>query len=198
MPEQKKAKVASTTNKILIKLSKQKDTSSGRAILARLRQSIGKPISETVAIWPILFEDLPEEFLGHHGYTSDEEQAILTTLQLYALHQQSLSYSVLAGDENKYQNIGCSFSQLRQGEDTTALDRRFNVMITSSTFEEFVYHLRHFITLLKSKSPETKVAYAKLSEDLYWFLRGYQERVRLSWARDYYKRNFKGEKDNGN
>ncbi|AND79551.1 type I-E CRISPR-associated protein Cse2/CasB [Streptococcus pantholopis] len=198
MPEQKKVKVASTTSKILIKLSKQKNTSSGKAMLARLRQSIGKPISETVAVWPILFEDLPEEFLGCNGHTSYEEWAILTTLQLYALHQQSLSYSVLAGDENKYQNIGCSFRQLRQGEDTTALDRRFNVTTTSSTFEELVYHLRHLITLLKSKSPETKVAYAKLSEDLYWFLRGYQERVRLSWARDYYKRNFKGEKDNDN
>ena len=69
-------------------------------------------------------------------------------------------------------------------------------MITASTFEELVYHLRHLITLLKSKSPETKVDYARLSEDLYWFLRDYQERVRLSWARDYYKRNFKGEKDN--
>ncbi|AWN61442.1 type I-E CRISPR-associated protein Cse2/CasB [Streptococcus sobrinus] len=196
MSEQRKARVAEVTRKILIKLSKQKDTSSGKALLARLRQSIGKPVSETVAVWPILFEDLPEEFLGHDGYTSAEEQAILTTLQLYALHQQSLSHSVFIGEENKYQNIGNSFRQLRQGEDTTAIDRRFNVMITASTFEELVYHLRHLITLLKSKSPETKVDYARLSEDLYWFLRDYQERVRLSWARDYYKRNFKGEKDN--
>lgn len=196
MSEQRKARVAEVTRKILIKLSKQKDTSSGKALLARLRQSIGKPVSETVAVWPILFEDLPEEFLGHDGYTSAEEQAILTTLQLYALHQQSLSHSVFIGEENKYQNIGNSFRQLRQGEDTTAIDRRFNVMITASTFEELVYHLRHLITLLKSKSPETKVDYARLSEDLYWFLRDYQERVRLSWARDYYKRNFKGENDN--
>ena len=196
MSEQRKARVAEVTRKILIKISKQKDTSSGKALLPRLRQSIGKPVSETVAVWPILFEDLPEEFLGHDGYTSAEEQAILTTLQLYALHQQSLSHSVFIGEENKYQNIGNSFRQLRQGEDTTAIDRRFNVMITASTFEELVYHLRHLITLLKSKSPETKVDYARLSEDLYWFLRDYQERVRLSWARDYYKRNFKGEKDN--
>ncbi|WP_019776149.1 type I-E CRISPR-associated protein Cse2/CasB [Streptococcus sobrinus] len=198
MPEQKKAKVASTTSKILIKLSKQKDMSSGKAMLARLRQSIGKPISETMAVWPVLFEDLPEEFLGRSGHTSNEERAILTTLQLYALHQQSLSHSVVAGEDNKYQNIGYSFRQLRQGEDTTAIDRRFNVMITASTFEELIYHLRHLTTLLKSKSPETKVDYAKLSEDLYWFLRDYQERVRLSWAREYYKRNFKGEKDNDN
>ena len=97
MSEQRKARVAEVTRKILIKLSKQKDTSSGKALLARLRQSIGKPVSETVAVWPILFEDLPEEFLGHDGYTSAEEQAILTTLQLYALHQQSLSHSVFIG-----------------------------------------------------------------------------------------------------
>ncbi len=195
MSEQRKARVAEVTRKILIKLSKQKDTSSGKAMLARLRQSIGKPISETVAVWPILFEDLPEEFLGRNGHTSDEEQAILVTLQLYALHQQSQSQNVFAGEGNKYQNIGYSFRQLCQGGDTTAIDRRFNVMITASTFEELVYHLRHLITLLKSKSPETKVDYAKLSEDSYWFLRNYQESVRLSWAREYYKRNFKGEKD---
>ncbi|EHI70394.1 type I-E CRISPR-associated protein Cse2/CasB [Streptococcus ictaluri] len=195
MTKQKKVSVSEVTRKILIKLSKQKDTSSGKALLARLRQSIGKPISETVVIWSVLFKDLPEEFLGRNGQPSNEEQAILTTLQLYALHQQSQSHSVLINREDKYQNIGYSLKQLRQGEDTTAIDRRFNVMITASSFEELVYHLRHLISLLKTKSPETKVDYAKLSEDLYWFLRDYQERVRLSWAREYYKRNVKGEKD---
>lgn len=195
--EEKRKNIARVAGKILIKLDKQKDTSSGKAMLANIRQSIGKSISETVSVWPIFFEELPEDYLGCNGHVSYEERAILITLQLYALHQQSLSYSVLSGKDNKC-NMGYSLRQLRQEEDTKAVDRRFNTMITASTFEELTYHLRHLITLLKSKSPETKVDYARLSEDLFWYLRDYQETVRLNWAREYYKQNFKMEKNNDN
>ena len=81
---------------------------------------------------------------------------------------------------------------------STAVDRRFNIMITSSTFEELIYHLRHLLTLLKTKSSETKINYARLAEDLYWFLKDYQESVRLNWARQYYKQDNKGEQQNEN
>ncbi len=85
---------------------------------------------------------------------------------------------------------------MRRGEDTKSCDRRFNAMITSSSFEELSYHLRHMISLLKSRNPEVKVNYAKLAEDLYWYLRGYDERLRLAWSRAYYRESYKGEDSN--
>lgn len=193
MSEQSKPTVSSVTWKILKTLSHQRDTSSGKASLAKLRHSIGKPIEEATDVWPLLFENLPEEFLSTYRGPSNEEVAIVATLQLYALHQQGSSRGVLLEEELKYHNIGYSLRQLRKGDDTTAIDRRFNTMITSSTFEELTYHLRHLITLLKTKSPETQINYAKLAEDFYWFLRDYQETTRLNWAREYYKQNTKGE-----
>ena len=75
-------------------------------------------------------------------------------------------------------------------------------MVTSETFDNLCYHLRHLIKILKSKYPNEKVNYAKLAEDLYWFSIGYEENVRLEWAREYYRENFKrdekkGEENNG-
>ncbi|NLQ59040.1 type I-E CRISPR-associated protein Cse2/CasB [Streptococcus mutans] len=198
MSEQSKPTVSSVTRKILMKLSNQIDTSPGKAVLAKIRHSIGKPINKATEIWSLLFENLPEEFLGKSGRASYEETVILITVQLYALYQQGLSHSVLVEDVEKYHNIGSSLRQMRKGDDTTAIDRRFNVMITSSTFEELTHHLRHLVKLLKSRSPETKIDFAKLSQNLYWFLRDSQETVRLDWAREYYKQDNKGEKDNDN
>ena len=51
------------------------------------------------------------------------------------------------------------------------------------------------IRLLKSKS-NVQVDYAKLAEDLYQFLRGNREKIRLSWAREYYRYSYKGDDEN--
>lgn len=196
MLEESKETVSTVTRKILMKLSNQLQTPSGKATLARLRHSIGRPINEAKEVWPILFENLPEKFLSQDREESFEEISILTAVQLYSLHQQGVSQSVYEKGLDSHQNVGNSLKKLRKGDDTTAVDRRFNVMITSSTFEELIYHLRHLIMLLKTKSSETKVDYARLSNDLYWFLRDYQGTTRLNWARQYYKQEFKGEKQN--
>ena len=125
-----------------------------------------------------------------------EERAILTSLQLYSLHQQGKHDSVYLEKEKKsWTNIGHSLASLRQGENSIAVDRRFNVMITSTTFEELSHYLRQLISQLKSKS-DAKVDYAQLADDLFWFIRGYKERVRLNWARSYYGINVKGENKN--
>ncbi len=198
MSEQPKQSVRSVTSRIIRKLSNQIEASSGKATLAKIRKTFGKPLSEATEVWPILFENLPEEFLSSYGQPSYEELAIYTTIQFYALHQQGTSASVMMNENEQHQNIGYSLRQLRKSDETTAIDRRFNVMITSSTFEELIYHLRHLITLLKSQAPGTKVDYAGLAEDLYWFLKNAQDNVRLRWARSYYKQHTKGEENNDN
>ena len=197
MLEQSKQTVGSVTKRIIRQLSYELESPSSKAALAKIRKTLGKPLSDATDIWPILFEHLPEEFVNSYQQPSYEELAIYTAIQFYALHQQGTSTSVMLNEPDTYQNIGSALSQLRKGDDTTAIDRRFNVMITSSTFEELIYHLRHMMMLLKTKSPATKVDYAKLAEDLYWFLKNVQENLRLNWARSYYKQ-IKGEKHNDN
>lgn len=192
--------VYKVSNKTLSKLSNMIDTSAGKSNLAKLRNSIGKPLSQSVEIWPLIFENLPESFLSSTEKVSDEEKAIIYSLQLYALHQQGNSSSVLS-IEDKYNNIGNALNVLRTADDKVSIDRRFNTMITSTDFEELSYHLRHMISILKTKAPDKKVDYAKLAEDMYWFLRGHDENIRLAWAREYYKYNYnenEGEKENEN
>lgn len=184
---EKEKTVVDVTWKILNKLDSLRGESSGKAALANLRHSIGRPISDTIKVWPILFEAMPESYLGRYIDQTYEEKAILTTLQLYALHQQGVEKSVLGKyDEKGWNNIGESLKVLRMVEDPKAVDRRFNTMITSTDFEELSHHLRQMIQLLRSKHKGETVNYPKLANDLYWFLNNNDESIRLSWAKAYY------------
>ncbi|MDD7363427.1 MAG: type I-E CRISPR-associated protein Cse2/CasB [Peptoniphilus sp.] len=189
--KQKKRMVEETANRIIAALEGTLGTPAGKANLAHLRNSIGRPLSRTVALWPLIYSYMPDYFLDDRGFTTYEERAILTTLGLYALHQQGNNESV---NERNKRTIGRALKALRVEEDTQAVDRRFNALVTSETFEELSHYLRQMIGLLRSKT-EAKVDYAKLAEDLYWFQRGYRERMRLSWARDYYRIDVKKEKE---
>jgi CRISPR system Cascade subunit CasB len=183
------------TAQIVAHISSLQNTAPGRAMLAELRNSIGKPVSQSIGIWPIVFAFMPEEFLSARGKLTWEEQAILTSLQLYALHQQGKSESVALQEEtDKWENMGHSLRTLRTG-DEKAVDRRFNALITAANYEELVHHLRQMIKLLKAKT-DTKVNYAKLADDLYGFLRNYPETMRIRWAKAYYRTTMKkGEED---
>lgn len=93
--------------------------------------------------------------------------------------------------------MGYSLRSLRKDGDSVAVDRRFNSMVTSTTFQELSHRLRQMIKLLKSKT-DAKVDYPRLSRDLYRYLRGYGEEVKFSWASRYYFVNSEkeGEKKN--
>ena len=183
-----------TAKSILIKLDSTRDASSTKALLANMRNSADKDISNNVDALAYVFSNLSYGEDDRGGELSYMEQAIFTAIQMYAIHQQSNVESVLKfgnNDENesrekKYKaNIGDALATLRSDE-SESIDKRFNAMITATNFNKLSYHLRQMIKILKSKS-EAKVDYAKLAEDLYWFMIGRKEEVRLSWARSYYK-----------
>lgn len=198
-----RATVRSVTNQIVFKLDQTLETPSGKAMLANLRNSIGKPLSESIAIWPLMFEHLPEEFLSRGPSLSNKEIAILTALQLYALYRQGKKATIPQKvkeqevKDARPKNIGYSLSALRTGDSTVAMDRRFNALVTATTYDELIYHLRQMIKLLKARtSGETDIDFGKLAQDLYRFLTGKDESIRLNWARSYYRSYTKGEKEN--
>ncbi|MDD7305343.1 MAG: type I-E CRISPR-associated protein Cse2/CasB [Peptoniphilaceae bacterium] len=194
----KRTSLYAVASRILIKLDTMKNEPLKKATLANLRNSINKPLVDNMDAFAFIFENMPEEFLGNSSKLSKEELAIITSLQLYALHQQGISESVLTDEENRWQNMGYSLKILRDVEDSKAIDRRFNAMITASTYEEFSHYLRQMVSLLKAKKKnQAKVSYAKLAEDLFYYLLGYQESIRLKWSRNYYsfKKIEKGEEN---
>jgi len=179
-----KPTVFSVVKEIVTILENTIETSAGKAVLAKLRHSTGQPLSRMVAVLPMIFEKMPEEFLGFRGELTKEERAILITIQLYAWHQQGAHDKVNTNE--KYKNMGAALRSMRRGEATVAVDRRFNALITSQDFEELIYHLRQMIRLLKAKTKE-QINYPQLAADLYRFLRGQKEELRISWAQEYYK-----------
>ncbi|MCT7715889.1 MAG: type I-E CRISPR-associated protein Cse2/CasB [Lactobacillus iners] len=180
--------VYNVTAKILRKIDQTKDTSSTRALFANIRNSINKSSSNNLDALAFVFNNMPEEYIGFGKELSDYEQAILTAIQMYALHQQSNEKSVLKIEYNegeKRQNLGDALSTLR-GSDNKSIDRRFNAMILSSNYLQLQNHLRQFIKLLKAKS-DAKVDYASVADDLFWFLKNQKDGVKIKWSRSYYK-----------
>lgn len=193
----KRQLVYSTTNKIIFSLEESKELSKTKATLSNLRNSVGRPSAENLEGIKLLYQFIPEEFYTKYSKLTYEENAILTTLQLYAIHQQSEVDSVNNTEKKDgWDNVGESIAEIRTEDNFLSLDRRFNAMITSQSFEELSTHLRQLIKILKGSKDIVKINYPKLSKDLYDFARGYDERVRLNWSRAYYSKNIsKGEEN---
>jgi len=177
--------VYQVTDGIIQKLEYQRKQGMNIAAdLANLRNSIGKKLEDADEVWQLLLDNLPSDFLGARGTATPEEAAIYNTLQIYAICMQGASESVLV-DEKSKNSIGESLKAGRDINDSQALDRRFNAMMTAASYDELTYHLRHLIKIVKSKNPMT-INFAKLANDLYWIQKGQQKRVCFSWATGYY------------
>lgn len=198
--EDSKLNVYKETARILRKLDNTRENPDTKAIFANIRNSINKDSSVNMDALAFVFQNIPDEFLGFNKNLNDYEKAILTAVQMYALHQQAKTDSVLKLDYKEgesRQNLGDSLNSMRKNNDEDkSIDRRFNAMITSSNFEELSHHLRQMIKLLKAKS-DAKVDYASLAYDLYWFLKNRREGLKIKWSRSYYKSN-KKERDDKN
>lgn len=178
--EGKKTSVKGTMKKILTYMNSPQEQKNLAGNLAAIRNSIGNYNEGSMEVWAILFPLIPEEYLGT-GSLTYEEKALLTTLQLYAIGQQGTNK--ISNDESN--SIGRSLQQVRN-EKTTSLDRRFNTMLTSLTYDEFTYHLRQIFKLGKANNAFS-VNFPALAEDLFWYQKGKNKQICFKWARDYYR-----------
>ena len=185
--EQYSSYVYNAIKKNIYVLSNINDVSYVKNQLAILRKSVGnKKIADVL---PIIIQYIPDEYIGQKAELSDGEQAILNTMQLYAIvNQGNIENLKVVEPSNPWENMGTSLSLLRNSNgssDKAALDKRFNIMITSETYDEFLYHLRQMIRIIKSKK-QIYIDFPKLGEDLFAFLKGKEDDVRISWSRQYY------------
>lgn len=178
--EGKKPSVYGTMVKILTHMNSPQEQKNLTGNLAAIRNSIGKRDEDAVEVWPILFPLIPQEYLGT-GLLTYQEKALLIALQLYAIGQQGSNKMM----NDKSRSIGDSLRRIRD-EKSTSLDRRFNIMLTSVTFDEFTYHLRQIFKLGKSNNTFS-VNFPALAEDLFWYQNGRSKQISLKWARDYYR-----------
>lgn len=181
--EQEKEDVYKVTARILAKLKAQEESSSGKAALAALRHSIGKPLGDAKDIWPLILENMPEGFLSHSGSETKEERAIYAALQLYAVQRQGNRGRVAT---ETVQNIGEALQNIRKGVGQESLDRRFVATLSATSFTALVYQLRQLMKLAKAKGA-LPVNFAALAKDFYWYQMGAREKICLRWAEAYYK-----------
>lgn len=186
MDEERKS-VDAVMRKIIAEIEPIKTLGSGKALLAGIRDSIGKELANAPQVWPLLFANLPEEYLGDKSRITAEENAIYLSLQIYAVMQQGSSKSERE-DEKPTRNIGESLRSLRGDESKTkAMDERFNTMVTAGSFEELSHYLRQMIKILKANIDSPSVDYPKLAKDLFWMQKGKQDNILMDWARAYYQ-----------
>ena len=180
MDEERKS-VDAVMRKIIAEIEPIKTLGSGKAILAVIRDSIGKELTNAPQVWPMLFANLPEEYLGNKARVTAEENAIYLSLQIYALMQQGSS-KLERGEEKSTRNIGETLRALRGDESKTkAMDERFN------TIEELSHYLRQMIKILKANVANPSVNYPKLANDLFWMQKGKRDNILMDWARAYYQ-----------
>ncbi|MGI5901001.1 MAG: type I-E CRISPR-associated protein Cse2/CasB [Desulfitobacteriia bacterium] len=168
-------------------LSESKNESATRAILAKLRRGLGKAPGSIPEIWDVIFEGLPEELVGKGKAPSYGERAIYSALTLYALHQQGKDLMKQSMCEDG-ESLGKAIRRLIKNEDDEKrIKRRFDAAATSDTLEEFSYHLRGLIQILKTQ--DIPLDYPALAEDLFWYqYPEARDSVRLRWGRDFYYR----------
>lgn len=181
--------VYGTMRGILFHMNSPQEQKNLAGNLAVVRNSIGKNYEDAAEVWPILFPLIPREYLGT-GALNYKEKALLVALQLYAIGQQGSNK--VKNDESK--NFGSSLNRTKD-ENSIALDRRFNTMLTATTFEEFTYHLRQIFKLGKNNNAFS-VNYPALADDLFWYQNGKDRQICLKWARDYYRPMIKDEENN--
>lgn len=181
------AKQASSFVKYKIRqLTESNRESATRAILAKLRRGIGMKPGSMPEIWEVTFNGLPEALTRKTGEPTYGEWAVHTALTFFALHQQGKDLQEKCMNKEG-ETLGISLRKLIKSDDEEKrIKRRFDAAATSDSLEEFAYHLRGLIKLLKTEN--IPLDYPGLTEDLYLFqFPEARASVRLRWGRDFYR-----------
>ena len=185
--------IMSFVNKKIFYLQQLEGSSQGNAELAWLRRGIGKNPGEMPDLWGILYEDMPENFIGNTDEPSKEELSCYTALTLFALHQQGMNIASQCM-HIKGKKIGQSLRMLSDALGDAGAENRvlkqLSALSTSKNRDEYSYHLRKIVYLLKSE--KIPLDYGKLATDLYLLQYDeYASSVKLQWARDFYRKGAK-------
>jgi CRISPR system Cascade subunit CasB len=175
--------VIDLAEKKLTRLLNMSNEGQQKALLANLRRGIGRSPGELPALWGVLFDRVPDEFMENQR----SEWALYTALTLFALHQQGRDPKT----EPMYregiglgQAVACLVDNQRENEER--MTRRFNQIATSADLLEMSQHLRGTVQLLRGEG--ISLDYARLAGDLYQYQNpNRQTDVRLRWGEDYYR-----------
>ncbi|MDR2672184.1 MAG: type I-E CRISPR-associated protein Cse2/CasB [Coriobacteriales bacterium] len=154
-----------------------------RANRAKLRKGIGREPDEVPEIWDITLADIPEDLKSWNGIVTPAEQAIHTTLTLFALHQQGKTEAV----NRSHISFGSAARRLvsPDNENEQTIKRRFDAVLTAKDFVELSRHARGLIQLMKAK--DVCLDYPWFAKDLYRHQNPEtKDRVMYKWGEDFW------------
>jgi CRISPR system Cascade subunit CasB len=176
--------VMGVAQKKLARLLNMSNEGQQKAMLANLRQGIGRSPGELPSLWGILFDGVPDEFLENQR----SEWALYAALTLFALHQQGYDPKTQPMHREKVglgEALACLVDDQRENEER--ITRRFNQIATSADLLEMSQHLRGAVQLMRGQG--IPLDYAKLAGDFYQYQNlNNQTGVRLRWGQDYYRK----------
>lgn len=153
-------------------------SSRARAELAALRTGAGRKGAPDPRVLTLVFAGVPERLAGH-ATLSRAEQAVLHSLTLHATHVQGGSGCGHA----PYHALGRALARTgaaRGHQD--AIARRLGALLSSSSMEEAVAHLRPLLRMARDAGEP--IDFAQLAVDLFdWSDPDRRDRVRIAWAR---------------
>lgn len=167
-------------------------TSTAVQTLAALRRAQGAIGAADPRTWALVLEGMPPRLMGPPrsdiADPTTAEQAIMTALTTYAVHQQSQRSAMhVPGRGVGQATQALARQRARAGGandlDSNTVDRMHRVAM-AQTNELRVQALRALVTLMRSAQPAIGLDYGQLATDLYWLQhpRG-AHRVHLAWGR---------------
>ncbi len=181
--------------------------SRARASLAGLRRLSSLAGSPVLENGELLFDGWPEQTFQDLGARESDKdrafEAVKGALNLYAIHQQSLSVgcAILRASDESDENFarrrrsgafGRACREVCPDLDNAAgIQRRLAAVAAASDMDGVLYGMRALVRLIKSeKGPQLiRLDYAALTEDLYLVQLSGQWRRSVfdRWARDYFQ-----------
>lgn len=188
---------------VVSKSGRNSGSSGAGFMLATLRRGVGGIPGEDPGILGLILTDMPEDFFSKaDAYTgickpTEAEWACYTALTLYALHQQGNDPTLVPMHmENRSLGTAMAMYAYTSG-DANAVSRmviKLKTLASAKDMEEFSYHLKTVVRLLKGKS--IALDYGRLAGDIYQF-QFFDSRsdLFLKWGQDYYSNKNSNNKD---
>lgn len=157
-------------------------TAWAAATMAALRRATPGQVDTDPATWEVVYSALPEQLIGRGEALSRAERAAHAALVLYAVHQSSQPRPL----HQHGVRLGQALRRLPDATDEKSpLLRRFNSLVSASTFEATMYHLRSLMTLLRRDG--IPLDHALVCRDLFRLQDPkVAPAVRRQWGRDYF------------
>lgn len=150
--------------------------SDARATLAKLKRGIGKKPGTCIEMFPFVIPKID-------GIQNEKTQnAFFMVASLFAIHQIPEKIDNEENEQKSWSNFGDTFRKVAIKSDSESIEKRF-VALLNSHYDELFKHLRHAVSLAKSK--EISINYTNLLWDIIkWDSE--DQKVQKKWAKSFW------------